>query len=447
MSLSTTLAVGVVAARTLSDREFGRFTFFASLLTLSIACVDGGFGSALVRELSSARPTAEFWARVQRARRVLALVAIAFIGIAAALRSMRDGPHLFVDAAVLAVAVFLLPLRSHQSRSAAAGDFSRLARTRIVADLPFLSLGLLGIVRESPVLLLVAVAVREVAISLGAKFAADLAVERNEIPAAAPTASVSLFPFLSTTIASALAFQSDVFFLDRFVGGEAVGVFGKTQRLLLPIVTAVSLFAAPALPRLSTDDGRRRPQVFAIFMSLLAGTFLPIAAALIAAPGPFLDVIGERSSSTESLLRLFGAALVFMIAGAAGSIELIGRGRIDLWSRIALPAFSYKLAADLYLVPRHGMIGAGWAFLIGEAAIGIGSFVASARLDREILRRSAPVLVAALLLPLPAIFVTWRSVGPITTIFLAAVFSIAFTFGPFGRTRRLELDADASRHS
>jgi Na+-driven multidrug efflux pump len=197
--------------------------------------------------------------------------------------------------------------------------------------------------------------------------------------------------------------------------GAAANVVGTVVVGLMPLVVtahlgsaatagyqlawsaAYVLFLAPryvaqaVLARAGTDTGRLDSVIAAASAGALALVGLAATVAVVAA-GPVLGLVGSSyRDDTTGLLRLMALAAVphcvLVLAGAWAR----GHQRPAVAVAVTSTEYLTVMVLALVLVPRRGLVGMGWAWLVGETLVAAVVLIA----HRRMARRRRVALVAA----------------------------------------------------
>jgi O-antigen/teichoic acid export membrane protein len=175
---------------------------------------------------------------------------------------------------------------------------------------------------------------------------------------------------------------SDVLLLGLFASKAEVGLYGAAFKLYSLGLSLGTMYFALLLPHLAA----RNEQSFAAVKTamhaasrrtLLAATPIVVAALLLA--GPVLHLLfGASFEAATGALRILVLALPLNLVAGHFRILLVatGRQRRDL-SLVAIGTVVH-VSAKLILIPAVGFNGAAWGTLVGEAALMLLSWFASA---------------------------------------------------------------------
>jgi O-antigen/teichoic acid export membrane protein len=102
---------------------------------------------------------------------------------------------------------------------------------------------------------------------------------------------------------------------------------------------------------------------------------IPLVVVVVLCAGPIMRAFGPQYAQAANLLRLFAVALIpFTILSFIIAVERI-RERAGRALLIAGSSTLVTIGLDVWLIPRDGLSGAGWGWLIGQivgAAIAVG---------------------------------------------------------------------------
>jgi len=173
-------------------------------------------------------------------------------------------------------------------------------------------------------------------------------------------------------LSSQLVLYLDRFLVGAFLSVEAVAYYTVAVELaqrLLALQANVSVAFYPAACALARDPGalaalyQRTSRVVALLI-------FPAALALLFLVAPLLTLwVGpEYAVHSAGVLRLLavGYALMALAAIPAGTADALGRP--DLCARYGLASLGINVILSLILIPRFGLLGAGWA-LVGNVLL------------------------------------------------------------------------------
>ena len=174
----------------------------------------------------------------------------------------------------------------------------------------------------------------------------------------APRAPAALF--------AQLLFVADLFVLAAYQGWDdpEVGVYAAASRVSLLVVvflTSVALVFSPFVADLHARGERGR--LGSLFKLLTRATFaltLPVILVLLVLPEPVLRLFGEAFSTPRAhtaLLVLIAGQTVNVAVGSVGFV-LVMVGRTGWDALVYTASIALDLALAVWLVPRHGLLGA-----------------------------------------------------------------------------------------
>ncbi len=402
-ALCTFLTLAVLA-RTLAPAEFGRFTFYVSVLAFLDALVDGGTSTVAVQR--GAHDPAAFAAALAAGRRVRAGVALAgalLVGLAAGWAHEEDLPWVVV---------------------AAFGPLARVPEMSAVVFQRDIAWGRPLLLRafgsSARLLLLLALSTRT-GLGFGPFLLAHSAslalgnvalhfVARAHLPPRSPRPRVAeLRDLLASALPLALLglvqqayFYADNLFVRALVGPEELGRYNAAVRIFLWLAAFAAFATTSALPWLARRHAEGELGTAA------ARLVLPLFLAACAAVGVLAPC------STELMRRAFGSGfeaggaslrwlLFALLPVALGSVFLtavIAAGRMRAALGIAALALAVNLVGNALLVPQLGAEGAALVTLLTEGTVALAALFVLRGLDAWPLRAPAPLLLGPLLLVL-----------------------------------------------
>jgi O-antigen/teichoic acid export membrane protein len=373
--------VGVVLlTRHLGTADYGRYQTVISFVAIVQALTDAGMAALGVREY-----TQRTGAERDRLMRVILGLRIALTGggvlVAAFVVTALGYPvELVVGVALMGVALVLgllqatvqIPLAAElRLGTVTALDFTRqaLSAAAIVA-LVLAGAGLVPFFAAAvPVQLLV----------LGW----TVVVVRGRIPLRPSFSAEAWAELLRPAIAVALATTVGVIYLytaqiiTSLVGSEEeTGLFSAAFRVVVlaaavPGILVTSAF--PVLTRAARDDAAR---LASAVRGLFEGTLLLGGAAAVACllgAEPIIAVIGGADyAEADAVLRVQGGVLMITFVMSTLGFTLLALRRHRGLGVTNAAAFTVVCVATPLLVAELGAVGAAWAMLLGEVALGAG---------------------------------------------------------------------------
>jgi O-antigen/teichoic acid export membrane protein len=365
-AVSTLLAFAV--GRALGPEGYGSYSYALSWAVIFAVLQDGGFRTLLFREGVAATAAVRERPDTLAGMALGQAMAVTLVGMAAVAAMVSR------DRGVLLAAVACLGLTAAggfvSARLKAAGRFRAEASWQGLARL-------LSAAGAGCVLLLPGVSPERVFAGLAAGLLVALALPpaRHQLAPPRlrwrPAVLRSVAAFLVIDAASAVYFRADLVLLHHLAPSAAeVGLYAAAHRF----VEAAVLLAVPAAHvafralRLRRDE----PRAFRrLLLSLLAAA---VAVAGAAAAGghalgaPILRAtFGEPFVAAARPLTWLLLALLFVLPNAVLTQGLIALNREWAYAAAAVAAAGVNCALNLWLIPRHGALGAAWAALATEA--------------------------------------------------------------------------------
>lgn len=444
------LVMGLVLARSLDDAGWAAFTLLGTACAFAALLVDAGLQPALVAELAAGGGSAPIFFR-----RVLVIrIGLALILLLPALLWRPEEPWPLLGFVLVLLA---LPLRSWNAIFAA----GRRNRVTAFGGLAIHVVVLVAMVlvlcwRRAAAPILLILCLREIALSLHP----FLRARREPLPAARPghrEPPRALFLLSAATICGAAYLHLDVFMLAALDGSTAVGDYGLALRLLMPVVVAANLLAAPFLPFLARDPGERRAPALSdclVLGALILGALAP-ASVCFASSTALIEVLkgATRPAAAAALEALLGVPLAVAF-GAVFSLALVVGRHYGRWALVTGLGLALNLVLNRRWIPALGAVGAARATLITECAVALLAAVMLALGDRAAPRWPRSLVLATLASAfLPALLVlgTRLLLGPIGPdwrlgLLVAVALGVALLWllrGPAGAFRaRLELEME-----
>ncbi len=246
--------------------------------------------------------------------------------------------------------------------------------------------------------------------------AALLRVSVGELPRVSWRASardgaslaIEALPIAGAFLANELAGSFDVLLLRAARTSEETGLYALASRplqVLEPVPRLLLWSIFPILARrAAADDAAAIARTHRATVSALALAAAPVAAgATLCGPALLAALFDDRyAAAGEPLVVLaWGAALGFLAAPAESTLVAVGGTRRNLVA--SLGALAVNITSNVVLIPRHGALGAAWAWVATAAAqLLLGQWLLGVRFPAIACARSAlaGVILYAALSPL-----------------------------------------------
>lgn len=170
-----------------------------------------------------------------------------------------------------------------------------------------------------------------------------------------------------------------VLIVQYYRGAEETGFFQLAVQLVA-VLLVVPQAAAMVLYSEAARDGvdRAWPATLRVLVRLTVAMTALVAIAALVSPWLVPFVVGNDFRPAVPVFQLLLLAIVGQTFSAVMAPQWIGRGLFWQVSAASLATGLATVAASLYLVPRHGMIGAAWATVavytlsvLGNGAFGV----------------------------------------------------------------------------
>jgi O-antigen/teichoic acid export membrane protein len=372
------LAVAVVLARGLGEREFGRYVVAVAFAALLGILVELGTGGYLVREGAQkpdvlGRTTGLVLAL--RGALGVAMVAVG-LGLPPLLgyeRTTSVAIGLFTAAAALRVlgATFLSALQALERLGDVAMVQAQQAVVGAAAAVLVIALGG-GLIAVSWAALGVAAATvpwswRRLSGALDHSVELRVADLRVALPVVAGFSGVLLFSTAITYLDSLL--------VQAFKGDEQTALYGAAYRILLAfylIPTVYSTAVARSVSRLATTNRDTLSWLYSRVVCHLIVVALPLALFGLVGSRALLELLyGEPYGDAATALALLLASLVFTFPGWIASTAAYALGAERRVLAIVVASFGLNVTANLLAIPVWGIEGAAAANLLTEALASI----------------------------------------------------------------------------
>lgn len=185
-------------------------------------------------------------------------------------------------------------------------------------------------------------------------------------------------------------FRLDNLFVFKFAGGIALGLYAACYRLVEPALMIPQAFSTTAFTLLSGPEHEKeglRNLVRPIFMVMWPAYawVVVIASVIILGGKTFLSGFLPAYSSAYPILLVLAITLMVRSLNILLTAVVNSRGRYWTVTKIAVANLAINLVLVLFLVPKHGALGAAWAALLTE----IVNMIVQGRIAFSLLRVSS----------------------------------------------------------
>ena len=363
----------VLTARFLGAAEFGRFSYFLTLLTIATTLSQFGTAPLLGRDLAADQwPAPAYWGNYL----LLRLVGCGVVGVLLIAGVALARPDLLWVLAAGAAALPLFALRSCEPLFQVQGHprygmyaaLGYAAAYSVTGSLAAVALGSTTMVMAAYLLAGVVYAL------IGAPYAWRLLrpqwrpvrpILHHILRMAVPIGVSDLFIIINT--------RADILMLAWLRGDAVVGVYNAAFRFVDLAAVLALMLVNPLLPIVSRMAARTQGQlaeVCAALFELLAVVLLPCAVLLMVAAAPVLTVLfGADFAAAAPALQLLAPSAVLVFYSLATSAICLACGvvRYKYWS-VPLAA-ALNIAFNLWWIPRWGAAGAAAATTVCECVL------------------------------------------------------------------------------
>jgi O-antigen/teichoic acid export membrane protein len=384
VSKGVTLLVFVVAARQLRVDELGVLALAMTTGWLLSVASDAGLPLDLARTVArraaagTLRPSV-----VSEAMRWRGWLALGALGIGTLAAGWLSPPGLrlaFTLVVIAQVASGALETLAHAFRG--------LNRSDVEASITLIQRAVTGaaacgVLLWRPTLITVSLALTippVIALAVALTIARRLSA-RAVNPAAGDTPLAGRFvrdvaPLGLGIFLSAVYFRCDVFFIERWHGYDAVGIYNAAFRSVEALRLFPAAVMALAFPTFCT--ARTLAPLTTTSMWLLLASVAP-ALGLVMLPVPLLEfVYGPAFNVAAPALQVLGLALPLFFVNYALTHQVIAWDGQRAYLGLVVAALTTSVLSNLVLVPSGGMRGAALATLLTELVLAAGCLVALA---------------------------------------------------------------------
>lgn len=191
----------------------------------------------------------------------------------------------------------------------------------------------------------------------------------------------------------------DVLLLAALAGRHEVGLYTAAYRVCMLVVTiavATHVVFLPAITRSATEGPAQLASVMTRSISLTSAVILPVVVGGIVLAEPILALLFgvDYTAATSAFQVLLASIAILALHGTAHNV-FVALHQTRREAVIFGAGAALNIALNVYLIPRHGLLGAAFATLAAEALILIASAV-------TLLRLGLKPHLAVMLLPLLA---------------------------------------------
>jgi O-antigen/teichoic acid export membrane protein len=382
-ALAANAIVTVVAVRTLSTTEYGRFAFAIALVTLAVSVSELGISALATRQMVEDRPDTGRILGAALGAEVATSAVAAVVLVLAAVLIQHDSRTMIVVAVACGVVLLQGALAALDTPFQAARTMGPVARYSLIQSVVLLTFGV-GLVLAGTG------AIGLISASLLANGCAALAaargVRRLGVAPTRPRAIRDVTSFVrgAAVIALTGTFATiyervDVLLVAHYEGSTSVAFYSA------PLTILVVLYAIPAavttsyFPLLSAGLRESREHARASFelvlrVFLIAGPAM--ACVLGFAAGDLVTLaFGERYAPSAVVLELMSPILALSFVNYICWQALLAAHREHGKALIMAVALAINIALNVILIPKHGIRGAAYALLVTEVLIVLGQAV------------------------------------------------------------------------
>ena len=383
VSKAVTLAITVAAARVLPATDFGVLAVAMTTGWILSVASDAGLPLFLAKhvaqEVNAGRP--QPFAAVSRVMRVRVgagvVAAVAGLIVATVIVPVTSVAAFFVIV-VAQLLIAVLETLAHAYRGIGRSDIESRV---MLGQRSLTAAAAITVFLVHPSLLWVSVALAvppALALLLSVQIARGLftgsQANTDALRLTWPRFAREVAPVGAGILLSALYFRCDVFFVERWHGLEAVGLYNSAFRSvealrLLPAALLAVTFPALCVAQDTTPLKRLSVALAAsgvVIMGLLYAT----------APDVLAAVYGARFVGAAPALQILSLALPLFFVNYALTHQVIAWDGHRAYLAIAAAALTANLALNTLLIPTRGLSGAAASTLITELVVTAGCLIA-----------------------------------------------------------------------
>lgn len=386
--LAITFAQAVLAARLLGAQQYGIVSVVLSVAQVGATIAVFGFGPLAVRELARHRANGATGATSEFVRTSIIVVAALSILVGSVLSALSFSelvPETYRRTLCFGGLV-VLPLALLQLQRGVAQGLGWIAGAQIPGEVlrPALFVCALLIAAFidfplNPINYLAGFALTGftiMIISLALTWRGILSpIKRYRNLADRQRWRLEAMPFFGLALIGILLAEVDTLLLGWLATPKEAGLFQPIARLaplMVISVQAASMRFAPRISELWEQKEYKKIQKLTRIFIYSTSTLTAATALIFAASGPWLmAVFGSEFIASARLLWIIGAAQLFSAACGPVDVLLTMRGRTHAALIGQIAGLAANCVAGLWLIPRHGALGAAVAMACGIVAANI----------------------------------------------------------------------------
>jgi O-antigen/teichoic acid export membrane protein len=340
------------------------------MLAFALVVVNWGLDSIGTREVAKSPETlSAMQARVTRFRTWLALGMASVILLASLL--FHWAPEIAIPLAIIP----LVFVRRLDWLLMGVGDQRSVAVAAIAREVVYLALVFTVVLQFKSVAaaawsMLAAEVAPLVVTTIAAKRHASMA--RGSVPVQSPQLARAGWPLVVMGIMYLTYTKIDTPLIAHLINAQAAGVYYASYSILfgaLSIAAPLSRAAFPEMSRLLGSGTTVAPGMFRLSL-LAAGAGALIGVALVVLARPVLGLLyGDRFLVGSGTLQLLSISIMFTFASGVLAQGLVAGGRQTSLAKWTAIAAGTNVLANLFLIPRVGILGAAIATILTEALV------------------------------------------------------------------------------
>jgi O-antigen/teichoic acid export membrane protein len=182
-------------------------------------------------------------------------------------------------------------------------------------------------------------------------------------------------PFWAINLSNILDSQVDLLFLPWFVSEAQIGLYGAGLGVFLALTVLPATFRMAIFPRIMqvfATDRVALERLYRQSLKYLTVVAAPISVGVYLVAGPVIRLIyGTAFAGAAPILQVLVWAILFLLPGDINSRLLLAsrnQKRSAIYTAIGL---MLNVLLILLLVPRFGILGAGWARFVSNVVVSV----------------------------------------------------------------------------
>lgn len=374
----------IAIARAIGVESLGKYTFAMSFTVMFSVLVDFGFNSSLIRESAKFKEKTEKY--LSSVLFIKIIFSIIVYGLVALLVNLLGYPEITKNLVYLSGVVMVIDQFSNTFWGIFRGACNLKMESIgiVVNQIIILAVGFVILYLKLPLAYLMLPFVcgsvfsflfasvnlrRKLQLKISARF--DWQITKFLFGISFWFALIAVFSRIYGNI--------DMVMLSKLVGDKAVGWYSVAMKIPFALQFIPAALAAAVFPAFSYNFANDKAQLKATFdrtMKFLTILVVPISAGIAVLARPIiLTFYGLEYAPSILPLQILMAGLIFVFLNFPLGSLLNGCDRQKANAILVGATMSFNIILNIFLIPRHGFVGAGAAFLCSHAFLFVAGLV------------------------------------------------------------------------